>query len=396
VSLETQIGLMTVPQEFARLCTALLVAEHGDDFLPIDDDQPDAGNDGYLPAEKRMVAMHCFKRVQNQGLDNLIRRKMVGDLGKAIALKRADAWEIDAWTFISNYPVSERLASELVAIGNDAGIRVSWVGPAELALTLQSHPNVHARFPQLQVNDISARLGAIQDGVVGLARDLKPAPIDLSGIPRTPEQQASLIAARPACWEYLLFAGALVQGEEALEFDFLDHKLRIAPEREALDFHTTLGTIRSTFSRASGFVEPIDRAFTRDAQEHAFGRLGEHGDVLAIQHLARIVIDTYGSFLQAAEQLRSIDPPQLLRQALSLALQFLDAPLASIRDFISRTVEEVDRLPEHLERGEPVTVEIALVLDVDQEVLRQYRAEMERIERKIRWRKWSGLDPDRR
>lgn len=387
---------MTVPQEFARLCNALLVAEHGDGFLPIDDDQPDAGNDGYLPAEKRMVAMHCFKRVQNQGLESLIRRKMVGDLGKAVALKRVDAWEIEAWTFISNYPVSERVASELVAIGNDADIHVSWRGPAELALMLQSHPSVHARFPQLQVNDISARLGAIQEGVVGLARDLKPVPIDPWGIPRTPEQQAGLIAARPACWEYLLFAGALVQGEEALEFDFLDHKLRIAPEREPLDFHATLRIVRSTFTRSVAYVEPINRAFTREAQKHAFGPLGEHGDVLAIQHLARIVIDTYGSFLQTAEQLRSIDPPQLLRQALTLAIQFLDAPLASVRDFIARTVEEVDRLPEHLARGEPVTVEIALALEVDSEVLRQYRAEMDRIERKVRRRKWTGLDLDQR
>ena len=69
---------------------------------------------------------------------------------------------------------------------------------------LQSHPHVHARFPQLQVNDLCARRGAIHDDVVGLARDLKPAPIDLSGIPRTTEQQAALVAARPECWEYLL------------------------------------------------------------------------------------------------------------------------------------------------------------------------------------------------
>src|SRR5262245_46735969 len=131
---------MTVPQEFARLCNAVLRATYGDDFLPIDDDQPDAGNDGYLKSERRMFAMHCFKRVQNQSIEQAIRRKMIGDLGKAIALKNAGVWEVDAWTFVANYPISENIAREVVATGRRASIDVSWRGPAELALALQQHP----------------------------------------------------------------------------------------------------------------------------------------------------------------------------------------------------------------------------------------------------------------
>jgi hypothetical protein len=99
MNLEAQISLMTVPQEFSRLCNAVLSASYGDDFLPIDDDRADRGNDGYLKSEKRMFAAHCFKRVQNQSLDDAIRGKMISDLGKAIALKADGAWDIDAWTF---------------------------------------------------------------------------------------------------------------------------------------------------------------------------------------------------------------------------------------------------------------------------------------------------------
>jgi hypothetical protein len=145
MSLETQISLMTVPQEFARLCNAVLRAEHGDDFLPIDDDQPDAGNDGYPKSQRRMYAMHCFKRAQNQGIEQLIRRKTVGDLGKAIALKQAGVWDIGAWTFVSNYPVSEMIAAEVVSIGDRVGIDVSWRGPADLAAAVQEHPHVRSR-----------------------------------------------------------------------------------------------------------------------------------------------------------------------------------------------------------------------------------------------------------
>ena len=154
--LEAQISLMTVPQEFCRLCNAALRAEHGDDFLPIDDDQADAGNDGYLKSERRMFAMHCFKRAQNQSLEQAIRSKMIGDLGKAIALKNAGLWEIDAWTFVSNYPISEQVASAVLSLGASAGIDVSWRGPAELAVQLQRFPSVRDRFPQLQVNEVTS------------------------------------------------------------------------------------------------------------------------------------------------------------------------------------------------------------------------------------------------
>jgi hypothetical protein len=66
MSLEAEIGRMTDPQEFMRLCNAVLSAEHGDDFLPIDDDRPDRGNDGYLKSQKRIFAAHCFKRRPEQ------------------------------------------------------------------------------------------------------------------------------------------------------------------------------------------------------------------------------------------------------------------------------------------------------------------------------------------
>jgi hypothetical protein len=158
MSLETQISLMTVPQEFARLCNAALRAEHGDDFLPIDDDQPDAGNDGYLKSQRRMYAMHCF------------------------------------------------------SIGRRAGIDISWRGPGDLAATVQEHPHLRDLFPILQVNEVSDRLGELHERVAELAHEADPSREDFVGVPRTPDEQARLIASRPPAWEHLLFAGALVQG----------------------------------------------------------------------------------------------------------------------------------------------------------------------------------------
>jgi hypothetical protein len=96
MTLETQIQLVTVPQEFTRLCNEVLEAEHGDDFLVIDDDRADRGDDGYLKSTKTLFAMHCFKRIQNQSIEGEIRRKMIGDLGKAIALRDEGIWDIES------------------------------------------------------------------------------------------------------------------------------------------------------------------------------------------------------------------------------------------------------------------------------------------------------------
>lgn len=155
---------MTNPQEFVRLCNAVLAADHGDDFLPIDDDQKDAGNDGYLKSERRMFAMHCFKRAQKQSINDDIRRKMEGDLKKAIALRDADEWAIDAWTFVSNYPMPEEVGRHVFKLGAKAGIDVSWRGPGDLALGLRRHPELHPEFPELTIDDLAARIEAVQTG----------------------------------------------------------------------------------------------------------------------------------------------------------------------------------------------------------------------------------------
>jgi len=157
LSTENQISLINNPQEFTRLYNAILKAEHGDDFLAIDDDRADRGNDGYLKSECRIYAGHCFKRVQNQSLDSEIRRKMVSDLKKAIALKKSEDWQITAWTFISNYPIVHDIVRDLYDMGREEGIDVAWRGPADLADLLQRHPHLRPRFPILQINHLKRK-----------------------------------------------------------------------------------------------------------------------------------------------------------------------------------------------------------------------------------------------
>ena len=128
----------------------MLQAEYGDEYLLIDDDRADRGNDGYLQSEKRIFAGHCFKRVQNQKIDKEITDKMVSDFNKALVLKQqGDRWDIEAWTFLSNYPISEGIAASIVARGKANSIDVSWRGPEYFAGMLQKHKYVREQFPNL-------------------------------------------------------------------------------------------------------------------------------------------------------------------------------------------------------------------------------------------------------
>lgn len=396
MSLEAQINLITVPQEFARLCNALMRAEHGEDFLAVDDDVPDAGNDGYLRSERRMYAMHCFKRPQNQGIETLIRRKMVGDLGKAIALKRAGEWGVDAWTFISNYPVSERVGAEIVRIGEGEGVAVSWAGPGDLAVLLEAHPAVQARFPSLLVNRVADQLGELSKSVAELAGDRALEPADPTAVPENAEQQARLIAARPPLWEFLLFASALRLGLRSHEFEYLDHKMGIAYERAEVDFYSSTDVIGDVFSQLSRVFEPLDNAMQPGPQEHAFGPPGLPGDALAIQHRARCIINAYQAMLSASRQLRAIEPPRLMRYGHSLALQQVGVQIETVRSYVEMTISEIARLPDRIEHERPIVLDLVLEVALDPVLRAELDREIERVSRKVRRSKWTGLDIEQR
>ena len=371
MSLRAQIELMTIPQEFTRLCNATLIAEHGDDFLPIDDDRGDRGNDGYLKSEARMFAAHCFKRIQNQSLDAVIRAKMIGDLGKTIALKAAQVWDINCWTFLSNYPINEKLGAELVEMGIRAGIDVSWRGADYFANVLSAHPEVAANFPGLQVNEISGQLADIQEALT--ARDQAPPTSPAStGVPRTDEDRRELLESRPPAWEYLLFAGVLRIGRDALETKWRDHELALPSRaRQYVGLAEISDFLSKTYGRLGSVMEPMSRVFAD--QEAAFGAPGEPGDPVRIEHFANWIIGAYEDMLNWALDLRATDTDDAIKHVVALAARAADQPLAQVREFIDRTIAETERIPDYLakpeaERGDPLVIESRVTVTVDDDL----------------------------
>jgi hypothetical protein len=388
MSLEAQIQLITVPQEFMRLCNAVLAAEYGDDFLPVDDDRPDRGNDGYVKSEKRVFAAHCFKRAQNQGLDRPIRQKMLGDLGKAKLLKEQDLWEVDAWTFLSNYPISEQLGREAHRIGSNAGIDVSWRGPDYLAGALHRHPDLCELFPSLQVSEIATQLSEIKDAVSG--DDSAATLIAPDRVPRTPDETTALMTLRPDGWEYLLFASVLERGRAELEPKWHDHQMPPYTEMRSVgDVGEASDYLAEEFNRLTLMLEAMMRVFEEDAKEAACGAPGEPGDASRIEHMANRIIQTYADMLEWARRIRAADSPPALADVFQIAPDLATQPLQQFRSFFEVTVREIDRVPAFMagdpSPDAPLKITLSLDMGVDDKLMAEYHRRIKRAHRKVKW-----------
>jgi hypothetical protein len=384
MNLAAQIELITVPQEFTRLCNTVLSATHGDDFLPIDDDRADRGNDGYLKSEKRMFAVHCFKRIQKQAIDQEVRAKMVGDLGKAAALKNAGIWEIENWTFLCNYPISEGVAADIVERGREHGINVSWRGPEFFASQLQTHREIHDQFPALQVNAVAEQLEKLRESVAMREAGENDPPPPFVGVPRTVEEQAGLLSARPGGWENLLFAGALLQQRDRLEPKWRDHELRLpGPDRARFgDEREALAHIQSEIAALRITVESVNRLFDPAAHEKAFGAPGEAGDAAQIEHIASRIMSTYEQIIDWAAALRSCAVPEAYERLYELVPQMADEAVAATRAFVDELVAETSRIPAFLEEPEPketLEIRVTLVLTIAEEVTEAVSAELDHL-----------------
>src|SRR5690242_2462094 len=116
MSIQSEIELIKDPSRFSRLTILLFEAEFGFDYQAIDDDRGDGGNDGYIVSEKRMFARHCFKKLPKKALDEEILKKLKSDFAKAAKLKESGAYDIENWTFLTSYAVSNGVVQEALKL----------------------------------------------------------------------------------------------------------------------------------------------------------------------------------------------------------------------------------------------------------------------------------------
>lgn len=388
MSLQNQIGLINNPQEFTRLCNAVLEAEYGDDFLSIDDDRADGGNDGYIKSKHLVVAMHCFKRLQNKSIDASIKAKMVGDLKKAIKLKQEGRWQIKSWLFLSNYPISEALGSEINKIGVSAGIKVVWKSADYLASVLQKADSVRAQFPNLEVNDVIKRLEEIKLKIEGKDTSGYNNRFEFDRVAQTEDELKQLIDEKPEGWEYLLFGSVLYIQKEKTSTKWHDFEMEYAPKSgHYLNGKEGLSYLFNRFHDLSSITDGAMKVFTEEMQVKAFGKPGEPGDVTRITHMANHIVAAYEGLLDWSASVRSVSIPSILENVYSAASRVAKTPALQFKDFIDNYIEQTNRIPAYLKDKnpdkEPLNIVLHLTLSIDDNDLKNYVKLAKKAKRKV-------------
>lgn len=228
---------------------------------------------------------------------------------------------------------------------------------------------------------------ALVEGEVVATAELPSRGVDepkIDRVPRTPEEEAQLIAARPDAWEFLLFASVLRRQMDALEPKYRDHELRFAlpgqgPVLEGLEATQLL---KNAFAESRALIGNVDRVFDQSAQERAFGALGEPGDPDRIEHMASRVIAIYDGLLDWAARLRGTPVEDEFSRAVEVASRMVDLAIQQFREFVASVKSQMDALPSLLaaETEEPVSFTLTLRLDINERTQEEFSEEMTRLE----------------
>jgi hypothetical protein len=261
-------------------------------------------------------------------------------------------------------------------MGTRARIDVSWRGPDYLAVGLQARPEVRARFPSLQVNEVVERLTRIEDAMAGASPAAsEPTALvpDLTRAPRTAEEESALLDLKPPAWEYLLFAAVLLRERQALESKWHDHELKIgrSPIR-GLDAEEARGVLERFFGPVGSAVDRLARVLDAEAR---------------IEHLASRLIGGYEELLDLQAKLRGCSPPEEWQEIFELAAKFPDQPLDQIRAFVDECVEHADQIPAFFARPEedqePVVVHLTLEVSLGDGLEERFSRALKKLERRM-------------
>lgn len=151
-----RISQIDSPDEFTRLCKALLSAEYHD-FQTIDDSGGDGGNDGYSESKKTLFQLYCPKKPEKAN-DASYQSKITEDLDKAKKLVESGKYEISEWIFITprelREPVQTFLREEAIKRGF---VGIAWASP-KLGELLAKHKHLRSQFPNLIQPDIEEQI----------------------------------------------------------------------------------------------------------------------------------------------------------------------------------------------------------------------------------------------
>src|SRR5258706_13504908 len=112
-SLDEQIAQITNDQDFTRLCNVIHMAVFPrGDFQAIDGTRADAGNDGYVRSEERILALYCPTKPELR-TDASILAKARADLAKAVKIRDSGELPVKAWSFVTPRKLAHKVFVQL-------------------------------------------------------------------------------------------------------------------------------------------------------------------------------------------------------------------------------------------------------------------------------------------
>lgn len=208
-----------------------------------------------------------------------------------------------------------------------------------------------------------------------------------SGAPVSLEMMQKLITQRPSAWEYLLYAGALIQARDRLESKYRDHTIGYVRStgRYINDFAEASAMISQAMDRGQHLAKQFMRVLDPQVQQQAFGPPGTPGNPDMIMHIAQRFGDVYEGFMDCAAELRGTSMPEEFHRVTEIVSHFYDQPIWRMRSFVDEFAANVSDLPQRADRGDKdirITMEVGLEIPDDLE--KAALKELKRLRRRIR------------
>lgn len=199
-------------------------------------------------------------------------------------------------------------------------------------------------------------------------------------VPRTQDAIDAMIAERPPGWEYLLYAGVLRAGIEALAGKRRDHDIGYATRTgDYVDGTVLVDHAQAALADARQLVGNFEAVLAASVQEAAFGALGEPGDPDRILHMAERYLSVYEDFMDWAARLRGTAVQgDHARAALRALADTSNANVQELADFVDEFVSEMDTMNDRIDAGEAVEIVRTVKLNLDPELMATFQSELQR------------------
>jgi hypothetical protein len=198
----------------------------------------------------------------------------------------------------------------------------------------------------------------------------------ITKVPRDPSAVLELLGIRPPAWEYLLFAARLQQERAAIETKWRDYALgysmSIGAAIEKEDLLTWAGNM---ISRMRPVAANIEKVISSQAQEAAFGKLGESGNPDLIDHMAKRLIGLYEQLIDWADDFRAARLPDGTERFQEVGVLFVSQPIATVRQFVDDFTSSIEDALEQRASGKTaaVTTNMTIRFEIDDEVAVEFK-----------------------